>query len=171
MGVLDSINQALGGDQANPGSAVPAAADERVRRLEAEVEKLRTVLRGTAALNAALNYERVMDMALDLATSALTDEAGGLVSALLLFDGEDLQVVSSRGFLRADHNVDIPGQSGMVEKAMASGQLEISMDPPSDPELGRLLALRKCSIAVCIPLVVGLEVYGIMLLATREKTI
>jgi signal transduction histidine kinase len=82
---------------------------------------------------------------------------------LLLFDGEDLQVVSSRGFLRADHNVDIRGHSGVVEKAMSTGQLEISMDPPSDPELGRLLALRKCSIAVCIPLVVGLEVYGIML--------
>ncbi|MFQ5923418.1 MAG: histidine kinase [Anaerolineales bacterium] len=138
--------------------------DERVRRLEAEVEKLRTVLRGTAVLNSALNYERVMDMALDLATSALTDaEAGGLVSALLMFDGEELQVVSSRGFLRADLNADIPGRAGVVERAMSTGQLEITSDPSSDPELSRLLALRKCSVAVCIPLVVGLDVYGIML--------
>ena len=164
MGVLDSINQILSADEAKAGSATPMMADERVRRLEAELEKLRTVLRGTAALNAALNYERVMDMALDLATSVLTDaEDGGLVSALLLYDGEELQVVSSRGFLRADQNADIPGRFGVVEKAMASGQLEVTLDPPSDPELGRLLALRKCSIAVCIPLVVGLEVYGIML--------
>lgn len=164
MGVLDSINQILSADEANAGSATPMMADEQVRRLEAEIEKLRTVLRGTAALNAALNYERVMDMALDLATSVLTDaEDGGLVSALLLYDGEELQVVSSRGFLRADQNADIPGQFGVVEKAMSSGQLEVTLDPPSDPELGRLLALRKCSIAVCIPLVVGLEVYGIML--------
>ena len=164
MGVLDSINQILSADEAKAGSATPMMADERVRRLEAELEKLRTVLRGTAALNAALNYERVMDMALDLATSVLTDaEDGGLVSALLLYDGEELQVVSSRGFLRADQNADIPGRFGVVEKAMASGQLEVTLDPPSDPELGRLLALRKCSIVVCIPLVVGLEVYGIML--------
>ncbi len=164
MGVLDSINQLLSADEAKPGSAAPMIADERVRRLEAEVERLRTVLRGTAALNAALNYERVMDMALDLATSVLTDaEDGGLVSALLLYDGEELQVVSSRGFLRADQNADIRGRFGVVEKAMSSGQLEVTLDPPSDPELGRLLALRKCSIAVCIPLVVGLEVYGIML--------
>ena len=164
MGVLDSINQILSADEAKAGSATPMVADERVRRLEAEIERLRTVLRGTAALNAALNYERVMDMALDLATSTLTDaEDGGLVSALLLYDGEDLQVVSSRGFLRADQNADIPGRTGVVEKAMSSGQLEITLDPPSDPELGRLLALRKCSIAVCIPLVVGLEVYGTML--------
>ncbi len=164
MGVLDSINQILSADEAKAASATPKMADERVRRLEAEIERLRTVLRGTAALNAALNYERVMDMALDLATSTLTDaEDGGLVSALLLYDGEDLQVVSSRGFLRADQNADIPGRTGVVEKAMSSGQLEITLDPPSDPELGRLLALRKCSIAVCIPLVVGLEVYGTML--------
>ena len=164
MGVLDSINQILSADEAKAGSAAPIMADERVRRLEAEIERLRTVLRGTAALNAALNYERVMDMALDLATSTLTDaEDGGLVSALLLYDGEELQVVSSRGFLRADQNADIPGRFGVVEKAMSSGQLEVTLDPPSDPELGRLLALRKCSIAVCIPLVVGLEVYGIML--------
>ncbi len=164
MGVLDSINQLLSADEAKPGSAAPMIADERVRRLEAEVERLRTVLRGTAALNAALNYERVMDMALDLATSVLTDaEDGGLVSALLLYSGEELQLVSSRGFLRADQNADIPGRFGVVEKAMSSGQLEVTLDPPSDPELGRLLALRKCSIAVCIPLVVGLEVYGIML--------
>ena len=164
MGVLDSINQILSADEAKAGSATPMMADERVRRLEAEIERLRTVLRGTAALNAALNYERVMDMALDLATSTLTDaEDGGLVSALLLYDGEDLQVVSSCGFLRADQNADILGRTGVVEKAMSSGQLEVTLDPPSDPELGRLLALRKCSIAVCIPLVVGLEVYGIML--------
>jgi len=164
LGVLDSINQILSADEAKPGTATPMMADERVQRLEAEIEKLRTVLRGTAALNAALNYERVMDMALDLATSALTDaEDGGLVSALLLYDGEELQIVSSRGFLRADQNADIPGRSGVVEKAMSSGQLEVALDPPSDPELGRLLALRKCSIAVCIPLIVGLEVYGIML--------
>ena len=164
MGVLDSINQILSADEAKPGSATPMMANDRVRRLEGEIEKLRAVLRGTAALNAALNYERVMDMALDLATSVLTDaEDGGLVSALLLYDGEELQVVSSRGFLRADQNADIPGRLGVVEKAMASGQLEVTLDPPLDPELGRLLALRKCSIAVCIPLVVGLEVYGAML--------
>jgi signal transduction histidine kinase len=164
LGVLESINQILSADDAKPDSATPKIADEQARRLEAEIERLRAVLRGTAALNAALNYERVMDMALDLATNVLTDaEDGGLVSALLLYDGEELRVVSSRGFLRADQNADIPGRFGVVEKAMSSGQLEVSLDPPSDPELGRLLALRKCSIAVCIPLVVGLEVYGIML--------
>ena len=164
MGVLDSINQILSGDEPKPEPATPLMVDESVRRLEAEVEKLRLVLRGTAALNAALNYERVMDMALDLASSAMNDaEAGALVSALLLFDGEELQVVSSRGFLRTDLNAVIPGRAGVVEKALSTGQLEIAPDPASDPELGRLLALRKCSVAVCIPLVVGLEVYGLML--------
>ncbi|MFQ5944041.1 MAG: histidine kinase [Anaerolineales bacterium] len=170
MGVLDSINQILTGDEQQTVAAAPMMAEDRIRRLEAEIGKLRTVLRGTAALNAALNYERVMDMALDLATNALTDaEAGGLVSALLLYDGEDLQVVSERGFMRADLNTNIPGRVGVVEKAMSTGQLEAIADPASDPELGRLLALRKCSVAVCIPLVVGLEVYGLMLFAHPQQ--
>ena len=144
----------------------PPPADERSLRLEQEVQKLRTVLRGTATLNSALNYERVMDLALDLATSALADvdsSAGQLVSALLMYDGDTLQLVSSRGFLHADQNAVIPGRIGVVEQAMSSGQLQVTEDPAGDPELGRLLALRRCSIAVCIPLVVGLEVYGIML--------
>ncbi|MGH2620689.1 MAG: histidine kinase, partial [Anaerolineales bacterium] len=139
--------------------------DERSLRLEKEVRKLRTVLRGTATLNSALNYERVMDLALDLATSALadSDSSAGLVSALLMYDGETLKLVSSRGFLHADQNAVIPGRLGVVEQAMSSGQLQVTDDPQGDPELGRLLALRRCSVAVCIPLVVGLEVYGIML--------
>jgi len=106
--------------------------DERNLRLEQKVRKLRTVLLGTATLNSALNYERVMDLALDLATSALADSdssAGGLVSALLMYDGETLQLVSSRGFLHADQNAVIPGRSGVVEQAMSSGQLEVTNDP------------------------------------------
>lgn len=147
-------------------SEVQTIPDDRSQRLEQEVRKLRAVLRGTAALNSALNYERVMDMALDLATSALADSdssSGSPVSALLLYDGDALQLVSSRGFLHADQNADIPGRFGVVERAMSTGELQLTDDPQGDPELGRLLALRRCSVAVCIPLVVGLEVYGLML--------
>jgi signal transduction histidine kinase len=159
LGVLDKI---LGSEESKPK---PQPAKPVIdNRLEREVEKLRKVLRGTAALNAALNYERVMDMALDLAISAMADSStGGLVSVLLLFDGDDLMIVSSRGFLRADQNAVIPGRVGIVEESMSSGLSQVSDDPASDPELGRLLSFQKCAVAVSIPLVVGLEIYGVML--------
>ncbi len=153
-------------EQAPDQAAVQPIVDDR---LEREVQRLRTVLRGTAALNAALNYERVMDMALDLATSVLTDASGaGLVSALLLFHDDRLQIVSTRGFISADQNADIPGQLGLVEQALTNGQTMITDDPKADPELCRLLSFRRCSVAVGIPLVVGLEIYGVMVFGHPE---
>jgi len=64
-----------------------AQALELNHRLERELARLRAVLRGTAGLNSALNYERVLDMTLDLAASAWAPsngEAGGLVGAAAL---------------------------------------------------------------------------------------
>ena len=46
----------------------------RVASLEREIEKLRSLLVMTANLNATLNYERVLEMTLDLANSALERE-------------------------------------------------------------------------------------------------
>ena len=140
-----------------------AQALELNHKLERELARLRAVLRGTAGLNSALNYERVLDMTLDLAASAWAPsngEAGGLVGALLLFDGEQLRMVSSRGLLQADLRVPVPGKHGLVEDALASGQMRLSDQPEGDPELGRLLAFRRCQRVVCLPLVVGLDVYG-----------
>jgi len=166
LGVLESINKLITGETASPLQPVEPVGDDRMER---EVQRLRSVLRGTAALNAALNYERVMDMALDLASSALADASGsGLVSALLLFDGEELQIASTRGFLAADQNADIPGQAGIVELSMSNGDTLITEDPLSDPELCRLLSFRRCAVAVSIPLVVGLEIYGTMLFGHPE---
>jgi signal transduction histidine kinase len=158
LGVLDKI---LGSEEPKPQPQ--PARPEIDERLQREVEKLRKVLRGTATLNAALNYERVMDMALDLAIGALTDETGGLVSTLLLFDDDNLVVVNERGFLRADQNSRIPGLSGIVEESLSSGLTQVTGDPAADPELGRLLSFQRCAVAVSIPLVVGLEIYGAML--------
>lgn len=170
MGVVDALNQLIGGEQDAKKPARMNMGNDQIARLEAEVVKLRSILRGTATLNAALNYERVMDMALDLAISAMEDaESGGMVSALMLYDGDQLQLVSSRGLLHADHYAVIHGRFGIVERATSTGQLEITDDPQADPELGKILAFRRCEAAVCIPLVVGLEIYGVMLFGHTDK--
>lgn len=165
-GFFNQLGRRLSGD---PQAEDPALRVELARaielneRLERELARLRAVLRGTAGLNSALNYERVLDMTLDLAASAWAPhggEAGSLVEALLLFDGEQLRLVSSRGLLQADLRAPIPGKHGLVEDSLGSGQLRVSDEPDKDPELSRLLAFRRCQRVVCIPLVVGLDVYG-----------
>jgi len=64
-----------------------------------EREQIRTVFQLASELNATLNYERVLEMALDLSAKALAEEGHEdehLVSALLVFSNEELRVASAR---------------------------------------------------------------------------
>ncbi len=135
---------------------------------EYERHRARTVFRMAAELNATLNYERVLDLALDLSARALADgtrEDDQLVSALLLFDNGSLIVASGRRLTNADRRVELPGESGVIGRALATDEPRVSRDPPHDPELLRLVALRSCEVALCIPLTAGLESYGVLLFA------
>jgi signal transduction histidine kinase len=153
--------------------AGPAAGTEAgVEDLHHELERLRLVIRRTAALNATLNYERVMDMVLELSAGAIANGSGDdsrLVSALYLVEGEILVIESARGLSHTDLRVQLPGASGFVEHAMSSGRLQVTQDPAHDPELQRLTAMHVCHSAVCIPLIVGLKVYGLLLFAHPGK--
>lgn len=143
-------------------------APSRVEDLQHELERLRLVIRRTAALNATLNYERVMEMVLDLSAGAIANGSGDdsrLVSALYLVDGETLAIESARGLSHTDLRAPLPGVSGVVEHAMSSGRLQATQDPAHDPELQRLTAIHVCHSAVCIPLIVGLKAYGLLLFA------
>ena len=152
-------SQNHGGDKTN-----------RVASLEREIEKLRSLLVMTANLNATLNYERVLEMTLDLANSALEGEgATKLVSALMLFENEELYITSARGLSAADLRVTLPGARGVVGEALTSVQSQLCMNPGQDVELKRIITLHNCRVAVCIPLVVGLDLYGALLFAHPDE--
>lgn len=147
-------------------------SDERVRALERQLDRLRSLLRTTATLNATLNYERVLEMALDLAASAVEDldvSNGRMVGALLLFADDRLYVASARGLTHADMRVELPGDRGVVAESLTSGETKLCESPTSDPELQRMVALHGCREAVCIPLVVGLEIYGLILFGHPQQ--
>ncbi|MBE9479597.1 MAG: GAF domain-containing protein, partial [Chloroflexi bacterium] len=142
----------------------------RIASLEREIEKLRSLLVMTANLNATLNYERVLEMTLDLANSALEGEgATKLVSALMLFENEELYITSARGLSAADLRVTLPGARGVVGEALASVQSQLCKNPGQDVELKRIITLHNCRVAVCIPLVVGLDLYGALLFAHPDE--
>ncbi len=141
---------------------------QRAQALEREVARLRRVIQMSAALNATLDYERVLDTTLDMAATALaqdTPEDSRLVSALYLFEDERLYVASARGLSQADRRVVLPGIEGVVEQALTRVEIQICTKPAGDPELRPITALHTCSYAVCIPLALGLEVYGLLLFA------
>ena len=144
--------------------------EDRIVFLEREIEKLRSLLVMTATLNATLNYERVLEMTLDVANSALEDERSKrLISALMLFDNEELCITSARGLSAADLRVRLPGNSGIVGEVLTSVQSQRCKNPGQDVELKRIITLHNCHAAVCIPLIVGLELYGVMLFAHPDE--
>ncbi len=154
----------------DPTSA-PAVARDRSRRvedLEHELARLKQIIRRSADLNATLNYDRVLTMVVDLCTGAIANGAAEdtrLVGGLLLFQDDELRVETGRGFSPADTRVRLPGRDGLLAMAMQSGTLQTTGDPARDPEIQRFAAMQTCAVAVCVPLIVGLEAYGALLFA------
>ncbi|HAV78199.1 MAG TPA: hypothetical protein DCX53_12695 [Anaerolineae bacterium] len=146
--------------------------DAEERRRRAETERLRAIYEMTSNLTATLSYKRVLDSALDLGYNALNpvvdpddqpDEK--LVSAVLLFKGDELRVGSARRFTNADMRVVLRGNDGILKKVVDDGEAIFTTDIGYDPELGRIVALRSCLSAYCFPLRSGFNVYGAMLFA------
>jgi len=146
--------------------------DAEERRRRAETERLRAIYEMTSNLTATLSYKRVLDSALDLGYNALNpnvdpDEPPDerLVSAVLLFKEDELRVGSARRFTNADFRVVLRGTDGILKRVVDDGEAVFTSDIGYDPELGRIIALRSCSVAYCFPLRSGFNVYGAMLFA------
>jgi signal transduction histidine kinase len=144
------------------------------RASHAERERLQTIFDLISSLTATLNYQRVMDTALDLSAKALgtpTAPAEHLVSAVLLFsqpvEGQQahLTVVAARRFTPADMRSVLPGTKGLLRQVFEDGEPIVTNQFTQDPELGRIVALRACKTACCLPLRQGLDTYGVLLYA------
>jgi signal transduction histidine kinase len=136
-------------------------------------ERRRAIYDLVSALSASLNYQKVLETALDLTGDTLVKfnaPADTLVSAVLFFVGEgrkapELQVVASRRLILSDTRVTIPGIRGLIGQAIDEGVPRLSKTISKDPELSRFVALHRCRSAYCLPLRRGLDAYGIMLFA------
>lgn len=141
-------------------------AREKLQRVENE--RLRAIYNLTATLTGTLNYQHVLEEALTISLKALSQDPDAepddrLVSAVMLFQGEELAVGASRGLTLADQRSILPGRTGLLARVIEEGAAELEEKPDEDPELGRLVAFRGCKAVYCFPLRSGLSVYGVML--------
>lgn len=149
--------------------------DQELERID--MEKKRVLYNLIAALSSTLNYQRVLDTALDLSATAMTRStpaAEPIVSAVLLFNQKEgkrtcLKVGSSRRFTPADQRIELDGNSGLLGRAIDSGEASLTRDLSADSELSRVIALRACHVAYCVPLRNGLDTYGVMLFAHPDQ--
>lgn len=148
---------------------------ETTRRNVAERQK--AIYKLVSSLSATLNYQQVLDTALDLSAEALATIASSVeppVSAVLLFSeaesqGTRLVIGSARRFTPADHRLTLSGTDGLIARVIDSGQPDLEENISEDAELSQIAALRSCRSACCIPLRSGLDTYGVLLFAHRER--
>jgi len=121
-----------------------------------------------AELNASLNYDRVIETTLELSASALAGDFpvdDHLIGAVILFEHDALVIKADRGLTRADRRITFPAKKGLLAEAINSGDPCLREKPVNDPELQRLVALHACQHALAVPLTIGMETYGVLLIA------
>ena len=135
-------------------------------------ERWKKIYELTTDLGNTLNYEKLLDTALDLSTAALiqTNETSSpLVSAVLLFDQSELIVQTARRFTNADFRSTFPGIKGVLGQAINQGEATLTQEIAQDPEISRVVSIRACKSAYCIPLRSGLDIYGVLFFAHPDE--
>jgi signal transduction histidine kinase len=145
-----------------------AQLEEQERIQKFENERLRAIYNMTSTLTATLNYQKVLESALDLSLKALNtdpeaDADSHLVSAVLLFADDELIVGTARRFTPADLRVSVPGREGILARAINEGEVIIGGSTADDPELSRFVSLRTCQSIYCFPMRSGFSVYGVLI--------
>lgn len=153
--------------------------EERERQQHVETERMRAIYKLSSTLTATLSYKRVLDMALEISTSALhvdddkqertTPKDDRLISGVLLFDGEELVVGSARRFPQADLRMTFPAKEGLLHRVVEEGENVVAGGVQNDPELKRLISLHPCQSVYCFSLRTGFNVYGVLLFGHPEK--
>ncbi len=143
--------------------------DAQREKLRVENERMRAIYKLTSMLTGTLNYQRVLDSALDLSLSALNTEPEDgsedrLVGVVMLFSkNELLEVAASRRLTLADKRVTLRGQSGAINRALDEDKPLLVKDVKGDPELGSIVSFQACQEIYCFPLRSGFNAYGVLL--------
>ena len=138
--------------------------------------RLRVIYNLISKVTSTLKYQNVLETALDLGSRVLATPnipAERLVSAVLLFSEIEygksaLTVGSARHFTQSDMRAVLPGASGLLGEVINEGVAKTNTDLARDPELNRIVAMRTCTVAHCLPLRAGLDTYGVLLFAHTD---
>lgn len=154
----------------------PSGAKENKPLWDIDHRRLREIYNLISKVTATLKYQRVLEIALDLGSRVLATPntpAESLVSAVLLFSEAEynhpvLTVGSARRFTQTDMRAVFQGTSGLIGEVISECAPKSSYELTKDPELSRIVALRSCGVAYCLPLRAGFDTYGVLLFAHTD---
>jgi signal transduction histidine kinase len=157
-----------------------------VGRAGIELEELRRNLASaqllydsSATLSDTANYVNILEMMIQAGVSGMprgSIDQPSPVGLVLLFrdplpdeSHKMLAVAASRGLDRADIPRVVSGTQGIIARALDSGDPIPFNKTSNDPELVKFSTMRRVRTGVCYPLASGLDVYGVVILATPSS--
>lgn len=167
-GVL-TLLRALVSRRLNRMAQAKSLGEEQTSRRQ-DQERLRALFKMIETFSSTLNYRTVLEAVLDTAFAAMDQgnaaTSGSMIGCVLLFGNQQtLQMQYSRGFVARDASIELEAKQGALAKVIRSGETQQTLDPGKDPELGALVSLHNTQAALCLPLIRGMNAYGIILFA------
>jgi signal transduction histidine kinase len=153
------------------GKMVAHARDQELAALRRTNERAQAIYQMSSALSSTLDYEQAMEATLDIGLMGLEElgtPGNKPVGLLLLYGPEGMYVATSRNLRPEDADLVISGQDGFIADTLSADGVTLGRNLFRDPELSQFASLRLCRSAICVPLRVGLDTYGVVLVGSPE---
>ncbi len=139
-----------------------------------ERERMKALFDMIATFSATLNYKTVLEAAMNSSISTMSldeRETEHLLIAFLLFENSHLRYTVGRGFPVRDQNTPLPAQTGALGEVLRTGEHRLIVkNACEDAELCKLYALHTCRAVLVLPLIRGMNAYGVLIYAFPEAS-
>jgi len=173
VGVLVFFSQGSKGGETNNQSKL----EEEVKRLRIAKKQGDLLAKMASILSSTLDYREVLDKMIALGLPALGTTGKGegaeeqkTVGIAMLFENSEteLPITVGRNINHSDEGRLVSAQSGLIHEVVQNAEAVAIGDLRTDKVLSSIPSLKKCSSAVCAPLRVGFDTYGVVLFATTK---
>ncbi|MBO9309536.1 MAG: GAF domain-containing protein [Chloroflexi bacterium] len=134
-------------------------------------ERARALAEITNALGASLDYEKALNVALDIGSLGLRTSASNerMTRVVLLFGDDDkLHIASSRGLPPREQGYVLAGEKGLLAEALQRAEPIFATSVNNDPELSCFTAMQNARSLMLIPLRVSYETYGVLIFTSTQ---
>ncbi len=146
------------------------AREAAQRRLLAQArQQLQGIFELAAALGQMRRTEEILHTTLEVSESLF--RGAGHPSPpmfIALLDPHGLRIAAARRLPPRDERAHLPGLAGAIREAMESGEPVVCPHPTQDPELGQLTIIRIARAAIVLPLGIGPERYGVLVISSSD---
>lgn len=146
------------------------AQEAAQRRLLTQTrQQLQGIFELAAALGQMRRIEEILHAALEVSESLFRGSGHPAPPMFIaLLDPEGLRVAAARRLPPRDERTRLPGLAGAIREALESGEATVCSQPAQDPELGRLVITRIAQVAIVLPMGIGPERYGVLVIGSPD---